>query len=278
MGQSGDTTLSTRRHYLPLYWSLLLAVALFVQNFWSLLSPLSANSDNSLWGYDFFGLPRCGIALLEGIPLAGSEQQVAYGPWATDWSSHPMMCAVLGIPLSGFADPKMSLLTANIFYLCFHIFALVMMMRPLRVENPAGKILGHSAIHWTFATLVGLFFPYAVVYHYGQYHAISVLVLTLLLMGNGPRWPLRVLGFVASALSKPLFAPAGLVLLINRKWREVSWIVALSVLGTAPWLFLDALDSSVSLASRGFGKLANSVPHWNQEQSLAKVFETTLQV
>lgn len=266
---------STIQQYPPLGLAIFLATFMFVSNVWSLLIRLSVNSDNPYWGYDYFGLPRCGMAILKGLPIFGSV--VEYGPWATPWISHPMLCLVLGIPLSQFNTPNTSYHFANSLYFGFHLFALLAMSRPLCDGSFHGEPVKSKIMHFAFATLVGFFVPYLVVYHYAQYHAVSVLAMTLVLLGGRS----VTAGFVLSALSKPLLAPAGIVLIVRREWKKVFWITILATLGSSIWLLRDHLYgfTSGSLIENGATSslvLKYSVLDWNQEMSLAKAFETFL--
>lgn len=260
------------KNYPPLGLSLLLATFLFFSHPWELFNFLSANSDNPYWGFDYFGLPRCGLALLQGLSTAGSEKVIHYGPWSTDWSSHPAMCFFLGIPFSQFQNPRHSYFLANTIYYLIHLLALFV-LTPINDKRRFSELrLIEKIKHYTLYTLVGFFVPYVIIYHYAQYHALSVLAFTFLLM---PR-PLYVTGYVLSALTKPIFAPAGILLIVLKRWSDIFKIVLFTSLGTLPWFFIDKRKSDSSLSdlfSSGLHKLKYSVPNWEQEQSLAKIIE-----
>lgn len=261
--------------YPPLALALLCAAFLFFTHPWGILKFLSVNSDNHLWGFDYFGLPRCGIALLKGVQIAGSEKVVAYGPWSTDWASHPMMCLVLGIPLSRFSDPKFSYFAANFIYFCIHLFALISLSRPMCDGSFHSLSKPNKSKHYLFAFLTGFFVPFVIIYQFGQYHALTVLALTLLLREQ----PHTKSALILSAFSKPLLAPAGLLLLIQRQWKNIFWIIFILTLGTLPWYVMDSLtgrQSMTELGDAGLRKLKFTVFNWEQEQSVAKLFESFL--
>ncbi|MEY3903141.1 MAG: hypothetical protein RL189_2447 [Pseudomonadota bacterium] len=263
------------QNYPPLALALFSSLALFISHPWQLLTFLSPNSDNRLWGFDYFGLPRCGLAILQGENIAGSDKFIEYGPWSTDWASHPAMCLVLGVPLSQFGNPWLSYFVANSLYFCFHVYALVSLSQPLADGTFHQQSRSEKYRHFLFALLVGGFFPFVIIYHFAQYHALSVLAVTFLLQSEKR----SVFGFIISALSKPLLAPAGLLLAVRRQWKMIAWILAGTVIGTAPWFILDALtgrQSMTVLGGSGLNKLRFSVLNWEQEQSLAKVFETLI--
>jgi len=259
--------------YPPLALSLFLSSLLFLSHPWGIFKFLSANSDNHAWGYDYFGLPRCGLAILRGIQIAGSEKVIPYGPWATDWASHPAMCFILGIPLSQFSDPRFSYFAANFIYFCIYIYSLFTLTGALCDGSFKKLSASRKSIHYAFSVLIGFYTPYVIIYHYGQYHALSVLALALLLQKRQQ----LVGGFVLSALTKPFLAPAGLLLVAQKRWKTIGGVLIFTALGTLPWFILDALTgkrSMSTLGDSGLNKLLYTVPNWEQEQSFAKFFET----
>lgn len=259
----------------PLVVALTSATVVFFGSVSGKLTFLSANSDNPYWGYDFFNLPRCGLALVSGLDVADSAKRVSYGPWSTDWASHPLMCLLFGAPLGHLLSPRHAYLLASAFYFALHLFCLAFYLRRSQADFCSCRRPSQRALHLVFALLVGGFAPFIVIYHYGQYHALSVLALFLLMQGT---WA-QTFGFVLSALTKPLLAPAGVLLLVRKCWRQVSWILLFSALGTVPWVVLDGLGvvrSTGSLGASGFNMLRYSVPNWAQEVSMAKPLEGIL--
>jgi hypothetical protein len=251
---------------------LLCASSVFIGTLTGNLTFLSANSDNPYWGYDFFTLPRCGLALITGLDIAGSSQRIAYGPWATDWASHPLMCALFGAPLGGLFSPHASYLLAVTLFFAVHIYCLVFYLKKSGPSYESAQTRSERVLHHLFAFLIGGYAPFIVIYHYGQYHALSILAVFLLMQGRRA----QVLGFVLSALTKPLLAPAGLLLIIRRQWSQVVWITIFAAIGTLPWALMDALGiikSVGSLGPSGMLMLKYSIMDWAQELSLAKPME-----
>src|SRR5690242_6986498 len=63
---SSDATLAFVRRYLPVILGVCAATLLFVFVRFNVLNTLSANTDHPTIGYDFFGFPRCGLAVRYG--------------------------------------------------------------------------------------------------------------------------------------------------------------------------------------------------------------------
>lgn len=262
----------------PVLLGLVACALLFFARTRGAFDALSANT--GVPGYDFFGLPRCGLALRQGASIASSWKDMPYGPYSTDWASHPMLCAALGAPLS--------FLPAWTAYWAFAFFLTCLQALGLVVAAHWAGLPGvwKEATPWVRAKIIalffmcGTFFPQYVLLHQAQYHGLSMLFFLLVL-----RRSTQVLGFVGSALSKPLLAPAGLIVLAERNFRSVVKIVLLALAGTAPFYWfgqgaqknLDGSGHTSSvfdvLGQSGWLKLKYSVMNWNQEMSLSKVFE-----
>ena len=255
----------------PVALALALCFLLFVLRMNHALDSWSANT--GVPGYDFFGLPRCGIGLRDGVSLETAWKTIPYGPYSTDWASHPMLCLAFGLPLAklqpwtaywvfaGF----LSLLQAISIVACPHYMQL----------NKNWK--NFSVTEKTLCTIVysccGLFFPMYVLLHQAQYHGLSILWVLLVLVGGRGEF----FGFVGSALSKPILAPAALIPLMEKKWGRVVAIVV-SIAGvTGAFLLWERLRSGksslLSLGENGYLKLKYSVMNWNQEISFSKILE-----
>ncbi|TJZ77370.1 hypothetical protein [Chitiniphilus eburneus] len=257
------------------------ALALFFsQAFW-LLHRLSPNSDSVFRGYDYFTLPRCGLAIRHGTNVFTSAETYSYyGPWATQWVTHPNLCVFPGLPLS-YLSPFVGYWLFNLFNLALHLFILVHFARRA-AGDPDTFRGGQWRDHILFA-LLGFFFPMYVLYYQGQYHSLAVLALMLVFLC--PRNP--AVGFIVSAFGKPLLGPAGLVLLVRGMWKTVAVIGVALLLGYVPWFFLSySLDQGIQLGHNatlapffeiGSQFLKYNVPRWNQEQSMASFLSEMMQ-
>ncbi len=262
----------------PLLVGLGAAVLLFVLFAAGTLNVLSAHTDHAYLGFDFFGFPRCGLALRFGTnPFTASETYQNYGPWATTWVTQPTAC-ILAVPLS-YLPPWTAFWTFNTFNLLLHlgiitVFGLRLSRRSFWEQPRLGRVRDLM-----FFALIGLFVPWYVLYFMAQYHSFSVLALTLVLAGS----EYVAAGFVISALSKPVLAPAALVLVARRRWRQLLIISFFVAVGFLPWMFL-RYDVAHGLT---FGKneafsffLTNSqsdtkfsVYRWNQQISLSAALD-----
>lgn len=259
----------------PLLLGVGLALFLFLLFIPDVLKNMS--SMGLSYAFDYFTLPRCGIAMRFGTnPFTSSEDYKWFGYHATNWVSHPMMCLFPGI-LFSYLPPWPGFWLMNLVYLGIHIFTLVVFGRNLAPVN--GKYGAKDYV--TFASL-GFFFPMYLIYTLGQYHAFAMLAMTLVLMSERT----VVVGFVLSALGKPLLGPAGLVLAARGEWKKVWKIAAWCALGYLPFLFLtydlrEGLRFGLNQTALTFFESGSiyakyTVYRWNQEMSLAKVFDEFL--
>ncbi|XZG70663.1 hypothetical protein ACTSKR_02055 [Chitinibacteraceae bacterium HSL-7] len=257
----------------PLWTGWVATVALFFSQMFWLLHFLSPNSDSAVRGYDYFTLPRCGLAVRYGTDVfTSSADYAAYGPWATQWVTHPNLCVFPGVMLS-YLPPYAGYWLLNLCHLALHLFILWHFARRAAADRTT---FGTGA--WRdhlFFLLIGFFFPMYVLYYQGQYHSVAVLALTLVLLR--PQNP--ALGFIVSAFSKPLLGPAGLVLLARGMWKTVATIVLALMIGYVPWFFLSySVPEGIHLGWNhslqpffdiGSDFLKHNIPRWNQEQSMA---------
>ena len=232
----------------------------------------------SYW-FDHFTLPRCGLAIRNQTNLFTSSQDYQhYGYHAITWESQPTLCLILGTPLS-FLSPMASLLTATTIYVLIQIFLIVLFGRHLfREKVPEVK-------DYIFFFFAGFFFPWYLMLVLGQYHAISVLAVGLVLYScdNNKKYKTESLGFILSAISKPVLAPLSILLLIQRKWKIIFIISFFCLLAYLPWLLLYfdgnqelrfGLNENYINAIKRNSSFANfTVPNWNQEMGVAKVIE-----
>ncbi|GAA5784594.1 hypothetical protein [Chitiniphilus shinanonensis] len=257
----------------PLWTGLGCALALFFSQVFWLLHRLSPNSDSAFRGYDYFTLPRCGLAIRHGTDVfTSAETYASYGPWATSWVTHPNLCVFPGVPLS-YLPPFAGYWLFNLFNLALHLFILVHFAR--RAAGDAGTFHGGQWRDHLMFGLLGFFFPMYVLYYQGQYHSLAVLALMLVFLQ--PRNP--ALGFIVSAFGKPLLGPAGLVLLVRGMWKTIALIALALLIGYLPWFFLNySLEQGIHLGRNtslapffdiGSHYLKYNVPRWNQEQSMA---------
>jgi hypothetical protein len=219
---------------------------------------------------DYITLPKCGLAARFGTNMyTSSEDYMWFGPVGNGWLSHPALCVSAGIPLS-YLPPLFGFKLLDVGYLLLHLGVIIAFGRRLTAPYRVRDIVVFVAL--------GLFFPWYVMYHVGQYHAISVLALALVLFG--PRR--RVFGFVISAVTKPILAPAGLVLVTRGHFREavkiVFWVAVISL----PFVLLgysnetglrwggDAFDQYLQI---GQDQAKLFVPHWDQQISLAMLID-----
>jgi hypothetical protein len=267
----------------PLVVGLAAAVLLFVGFCFRAFDPLSPNTDDggrgiSFPGYDFFGFPRCGLALRYGTnPFTAADDYWWYGPWATAWVTQPSAC-LLAVPLS-YLSPWTAYRLFNGFNFALHLgiiaaFGLRLPMGRFRRQRRVDQVRD-----LVFFGAMGFFVPWYVLYHEGQYHSLAVLAAALVLLNRRH----VVAGFVLSALSKPLLAPAGLTLVVRRRWGLVVRILALVALGYLPWLVL-RYDPALGLSlgrNHDFDRfIANSRSHleysvyrWNSQVSLSAALD-----
>ena len=248
----------------PLHSGLLGATLLFLLYIPRWLTGLSAMGGS--FAFDYFTLPRCGLAVRNGTDYFSSSQDYSFGYHATNWASHPLMCYVFGVPLS-FTSPWVGFWLSTFLYFLLHCWILWRFAKCLSAEANRDW-----TSHVTFASL-GLFYPWYLNYHLGQYHLIFVAALALVLTEK------RVSGFVTSALGKPALAPAALCLVAVKDWKSIAWIGAICVLGYAPFLF-DFSGGSVSLNKSflNFFQISSLYSHysvrgWDQELGWSKVMD-----
>ncbi len=203
---------------------------------------------------DYVTLPKCGLAVRHGTDLYTSSQDYPnYGPVGNGWLSHPLLCVTAGVPLS-FLDPFLGYRILNVVYVLMHVFLLIAFGR--RLAAP------HRTRDYVMFAALGLCFPWYVMYVVGQYHALSVFALGLALLG------IRRTGFVLSALTKPVLAPAGIILVTRRHFREAALIAVLVAAATLP--FWNVLDEFLRIGS---DQAKLFVPGWDQQQSLALLLD-----
>jgi hypothetical protein len=70
-------------------------------------------------------------------------------------------------------------------------------------------------------------------YLLGQYHAVTVLAIALILSSERFLIP----GFLLSAIGKPILAPSALVLAVQKHWKLLAQIAALVAVCYLPFLF-----------------------------------------
>ncbi|MCI4624965.1 MAG: hypothetical protein L3V56_03295 [Candidatus Magnetoovum sp. WYHC-5] len=189
----------------------------------------SANTDHPWLGYDYFNLARCALAVRFGTnPFTSHIDYVQYGPWATNFASFPTLC-VLAVPLS-YLPPWAGFWLLNSFNLLLHLMILALF--GIKIIGK-GSIIRDSVLMF----FAGFFMPWYVLYYQGQYHSVSILAVTLVLAWSG-KTAYQVAGFVMSALSKPVLAPASLILFIRYQWKTIIIIGGILVLTFMPWFFM----------------------------------------
>ena len=220
---------------------------------------------------DYITLPQCGLAVRYGTDMYTSSQDyIGFGTVGNGWLSHPALCVGLGVPLS-YMPPFFGFKLMNFLYLALHLGVLMAFGRRLRAP--------YKVRDYVVFVALGVFFPWYVMYHVGQYHAIAVLALALALAGPGR----TVLAFTISAISKPVLAPAGLVLITRGRWKESLKIVALVALLSVPFMVLGYPSVNEGLRWGGgafdeFLKVGQDqaklfVPRWDQQVSLAMLID-----
>jgi hypothetical protein len=219
---------------------------------------------------DYITLPRCGLALRFGTDMFTSSQDYPwFGPPGTGWVSHPLLCIAAGVPTS-YLPPMLGFKLLDCFYLLLHIGIIVVFGRRLTAPYKARDLVVFAAI--------GLFFPWYAMYVTGQYHALSVLAVALVLAGSRH----RIGGFVLSAVAKPVLGPAGLILLLRRHWREALKIGAIVAALTLPFaLFGYSTHTGLHWHGHALSELLTQdklnatplLPHWDQQTSLATLID-----
>ncbi len=220
---------------------------------------------------DYITLPQCGLAARFGTDMYTSSQDyISFGTVGNGWLSHPALCVSLGIPLS-YLPPFFGFKLMNFLYLALHLGILTAFGRRLKAPYKVRDYVVFIAI--------GVFFPWYVMYHVGQYHAIAVMALALALAGPGK----TVFAFVLSAISKPVLAPAGLVLITRGRWKESLKIVALVALISVPFMKLGypSVQEGLRWGGGSFDEFLTIgqdqaklfVPRWDQQVSLAMLID-----
>lgn len=267
---------SDLRRYPALCFGVCLATLLFACLITFRLNFLSVFIDNPAVGYDYFTLPRCGLAARFGTSLFTSAADYKwYGPWATQWVTHPMLCLAVGVPLSYLA-PFVGYWLLNVLYYFLHIWILWRFGRQIFYADAEAA---RQVKTWVLFGALGFFFPWYVMYYYGQYHAFAVFAFALLFLGDrGIFW-----GFTLSAFGKPLLAPAALVLLVRRKWSLILKLTCVAALSYFPFAYLTYDDrGGLQLGlNKGFqffldigSKFSKyTVFRWNQQNSLSAVLD-----
>src|SRR5262249_15189446 len=146
------------------------ALLLFVFVRFNVLNHYSANTDHPFPGYDYFGFPRCGLALRLGQnPMVSAQKQSQYGPWATDWISHPSLC-IAALPFS-YLPPWTSFWTFITLNLMLHLAIIILFGRRICRRNFFLQPRADQARDLLFFLAMGLFMPWYVMYYMGQYHS-----------------------------------------------------------------------------------------------------------
>ena len=248
------------------------------------LDSLSSLTDSTVKGIDYFTLPRCGLALLNGSNVFTSTADYqSYGPWGSNYTSHPLLCLVFGIPLAKLS-PWVGYWLMNF---CYLILQLVMLQVFFSRSNKI-KFSGVEKIWETvFAISSGFFMPWYTMYNQGQYHALAVLGLFLILA-----WPYKlqtqVGGFLLSAFAKPVLAPLAIVIFFARslgpfRYKILIWTSVIVILGSLPfavdWSYLfsdfrlNMTESFQFYLTNGSDYMKYAIWRWNQQQSLATVLD-----
>ncbi len=252
----------------PIVWGGSLAIVLFllvIPNALVALSPMGKS-----FAFDYFTWPRCGLAVRFGTnPFTSSQDYPYFGYFATSWVSHPMLC-VLGGPLLSYLPPWTGFWLVNSLYCVLHVWILVACGR--RIPRPWKRI-----DYIAFAAF-GFFFPWYLLYVLGQYHAVVVWGLALVLFSER-----YTTGFLLSALGKPILGPPALVLVVCRKWRALAWIALGTIAIYLPFFILHyQLGTGLTLGWNpdflkffrdGSMYMRFSVLDWNQEMGWSKVFD-----
>lgn len=266
----GQRALALLRDLNPPTWVGIVA-ALFVFVAYMLHWFTSWTPLEGTYARDYITLPQCGLAARFGTDMYTSSQDyIGFGTVGNGWLSHPALCVSLGIPLS-YLPPFFGFKLMNLLYLALHLGVLVAYGRRLKAPY-------RPRDHVVFLAL-GLFFPWYVMYHVGQYHAIAVMALALALAGPGK----TVFAFVISAISKPVLAPAGLVLITRGRFRESLKIVALVALVSVPFMVLgySSVNEGLRWGGGSFDEFLTIgqdqaklfVPRWDQQISLAMLID-----
>lgn len=220
---------------------------------------------------DYITLPQCGLAVRNGTDMyTSSVDYVSFGTVGNGWLSHPALCVSLGVPMS-YLPPFFGFKALNVLYLLLHLGIIIAFGRRLKAPYKIRDVVVFVAL--------GLFFPWYVMYHTGQYHAIAVLAVALALAG-----PKRIVGgFILSAVTKPVLAPAGLVMITRGRWREALKIVAVVAIISVPFMVLGYPSVNEGLRFGGgsfddFLRIGQDqaklfVPRWDQQISLAMLID-----
>ena len=247
----------------------ILSISLFVLVLFQGLGAISPITDTYFMGYDYYGLPRCGKAILNGTNPFNAHLDYKYGLMATPWASHPLLCVFPGTLLS-MLTPTTGFWLMNFLYLLLHMSIIYYCGANLKRNDDLFKV------DVFFFISIGFFIPWYVMYSQGQYHGISVLAVFLVLINSNAK---SYIGFIISAFSKPLLAPSAIILFAMKKWRIIFIILAVLLLVNIPFLLIGYEENQLKFMhspslfsqflSAGSGRLQYHIPSWNQHMGLS---------
>lgn len=278
---TSDTPASPAQKHSRLPWILLallcageLATGFFLT--WNRLLLPDLSPMGRSWMVDHYTLPRCGLALRMGTSmLHSSATYPTYGYHATDWSSHPMLCLVGGVPLS-YLPP---LASAALMFAVYGGILAFLLAAFGRQRIAAGAPF--QLRDFLFFSSCSLSLPWFVGMTLGNYHLLLVLALGLVLLHESA---FTRVGFLISACGKPVLAPAGFALVLTKRWRDVFWIVLIALAASLPWLLFryDGIAHGLApslrtdfrmLLLKGSVYMEKTVLGWDQEMGWSKVFD-----
>ncbi len=256
----------------PLCVGLILAALLFGLALTRVLNSWSANAES--FQFDHHALTRCGMAIRYGTNIYKADVDYRwFGYHSSDWTSLPWLCVLGGVPLS-YLPPNFGYYLMCLIYFLTHIAILIYFGLRLLRQGGHWRPLDYVA----FAGF-GFFFPWYIIYQTGQFHALAVAGLALVLVNERAIfW-----GFLLSALGKPILAAGVVSLIAAKRWKIVLRLSVICLALYLPWLLLDYSPKE----GLHFGQNRNwtlfygnastvstySVFRWNQEMSWAKVFD-----
>jgi hypothetical protein len=268
-------------------WGVGACVLLQIAFVFGILDSFSSLSDSPWKGMDYYTLPRCGLAFRNGTNVFESHKAYSwYADFGGFWASHPLLCAVLGAPLS-YLPPTFG----------YHLLNTLFAVCQIAIVGTYAVVLGKNVTllglrDKLFLLFSGVSMPWYTMMNQGNYHVLCVLGLFWILQTEAQRLPqgFRVAGYALSAFGKPLLAPLGLFELLLKRWSVVLWTLLVVVLGTLPIVFLrpnadgSAFPYAIGLNETylqflkvGEGALTSAAHRWNQIQSVhALLAETPL--
>jgi hypothetical protein len=251
------------------YIALSSALGLFVLFLFQGLDKFSSLTDSPWKGMDHFSLPRCAIAFWADVTVFDSHTFAKdFGPWSSNWASHPLLCATLGTLFAGI-PPWTGYWVATGFYFLIFCFLIFSFLFQLPKEKSRVDLLKNVL----FCVFIGFSMPWYTLFNQGNYHAFVVLGLGLILL-KPESTTHSVAGFALSAFGKPLLMPHGMVYLIQKRWKVVFLTVAIVAVGSL--LTFENVEELRRFIDIGRSYSGEGVFRWNQQQGIETVIQETL--